>query len=122
MPRFLSGGVGFQSTQLRPRSSGVCGKTSTARAFILSGTTRSVTSNSNSLQVPAMVFESATSRPFSHTLARKLIPSKCSWTLLPRYPAGTVNCVRYHHDERKGLPGGIGIEEKVVPMVYVVPG
>ncbi len=81
-PMFLSGGDGFQSTQVVCRSGGVGAKTSTARAFVappLMGpaasprndcSRASVMSKSYRRYVPATADESARRRPFSQTFAR----------------------------------------------------
>src|SRR5579885_917142 len=103
---FLSGGVGFQSTQVMPRSFFLGAKTSTASAFFLPGSSVLVTSNSYVRYVPATSSASATFWPLSQLLARQLIPRKFSHPVLP-LPSGTVNSVRYHQEQANGLPFGM---------------
>ena len=77
---FLSGGVGFQSAQLIPRSFCVCAKTSTATTLLPVLASSGVISNSNVRYAPATSFASAIFFPLIHTFARLLIPSKWSAT------------------------------------------
>src|SRR4029079_5079837 len=50
------------------------------------------------------------------------MPSKWSATCEPLSVVGTRNVVRYHHDTRKGLSGGMGSFEKLAAMGYEAPG
>src|ERR1035437_3441316 len=115
-PMPLSGGNGFQSTKVMARSPGSGGKISTASALLSPGLAAAVTSNSKRRQAPASLSEAAICLPLNQTLARKLMPSKPSQSVLPRYSAGSLNSVRNHHDLRKGLSAGIGALEKLKPM------
>src|SRR5215471_15143924 len=121
-PMPLSGGSGFQSTNVMARSPGSGGKTSIASALDSPGRATAVMSNSNRRQAPASLSEAAICLPLSHTLARKLSPSKPSQAVLPRISAGILNSVRNHHGLRKGLSSGIGRLEKFTPMPYFTPG
>src|ERR1017187_564226 len=118
----LSGGSGFQSTKVMPRSWGVGANTSTASAFVALVLVSAVTSNSNKRHAPAILAAVAICFPFSHTLARKLMPSNPSHRVLLLYSAGIQNSVRYHHDLANGLSSGRPKFEKFRPMPYVVPG
>src|SRR6516164_7689185 len=111
-PISLSGGMGAQSTSVMARSCGCGGKTSIASALLSPGFAAEATSNRNNRQVPANCSDVATCKPFIHTLARKLTPSNSSHSVFPLYSAGSLNSVRYHHDCRNGLEGGIWMLEK----------
>src|SRR5215472_2792447 len=117
----LSGGSGFQSTKVMARSPGSGGKISTARALVSPGFAAAVTRNSNRRQDPASLSEAATCLPLSQALARKLMPSKPSQSVLPRYSAGSLNSVRNHQGLRKGLSSGMARLEKFTPMPYLTP-
>src|SRR5713101_7032363 len=70
IPKFLSGGVGFQSTQVIPKSFFPGANISTAKALALPGRRALLTLNSNVAKVPATSLASAIFCPFSQTLAR----------------------------------------------------
>src|ERR1035437_1248072 len=116
-PMPLSGGSGFQSTKVMARSPGSGGKISMASALVSPGLAAAVAANSKTRQAPASLSEAAIGLPFSQTLARKLIPSNPSQSVLPRYSAGSLNSVRNHHGWRKGLSAGMGALEKLKPML-----
>src|ERR1035437_6688481 len=115
-PMPLSGGNGFQSTKVMARSPGSGGKISMASALVSPGLAAAVTSNSNRRQAPVSFSEPAMFSPFSQTLARKLMPSKPSQIVLPRYSAGSLNSVQKNHGLWKGLSAGMGALEKLNPM------
>ena len=121
-PMPLSGGSGFQSTKVMARSPGSGGKISMASALVPPGLAAAVMSNSKRRQAPASFPEAAICLPLSHTLARKLMPSKLSQSVLPRYSAGSLNSVRNHHGLWNGLSSGMGALEKLNPMGYLTPG
>src|SRR5437762_12614451 len=70
IPMSLSGGVGFQSTQVIPKSDFPAAKTSSAMAFTLPGCKYLLTSNSYERYVPATSFASANLCPLIQMLAR----------------------------------------------------
>src|SRR5205814_831969 len=75
IPMSLSGGVGFQSTQVIPKSYFPAAKTSSAMAFTLPGCKYLLTSNSYERYVPATSFASANLCPF---FASNLAEEICS--------------------------------------------
>src|ERR1035438_9846021 len=104
------------------RSPGSGGKISMASALAPPGLAAAVTSNSNRRQAPASRSAAAICWPFSQTLARKLMPSKPSHSVLPRYSAGNWNSVRNHHGLWKGLASGMGALGKFEPMGQAAEG
>src|SRR6266436_87197 len=117
IPMFLSGGAGFQSTQVSAKSSGCGGNTSTASVLTPPGLATSEISNSKMRKVPATSFASAILCPFNQIFALKLIPSKCNDNFCPRLFSAIRNSVLYHQELRKGLSSGIATFEKFCPIL-----
>src|SRR5438034_11120352 len=119
---FLSGGVGFQSTQVIARSRGCGAKTSTATTLRAPARANRVMSNSYRRNVPATSFLVAARVPFTHTFARKLMPLKFSHSVRPRIDASRSNSLRYHQETLYGLSAGFGSSANWPPIGYVVLG
>ncbi len=115
-PMSLSGGVGFQSTQLMPRSFSVCAMVSTASAFgPLAREKRRDVEFVGAIGAGDFVRfgDPVAVEPDVGAIvdAAEIQPDVAG----RRKPSARWNSVRYHQEQRNGLSFGIGSTENILP-------